>query len=69
MLRVPKSFRITMGDGTVLTCEDAVKKLLKGKRSLGGPLSRERDRKASGGTRGRGSEPPHPVTPCWSAVT
>jgi SRSO17 transposase len=32
VLRVPKTFRITMGDRTVLTCEDAVKRLLKGKR-------------------------------------
>jgi hypothetical protein len=32
VLRGPRNFRITMGDGTVLTCEDAVKKLLKGKR-------------------------------------
>jgi hypothetical protein len=32
VLRVPKTFRITMGDGTVLTCEGAVKKLLRGKR-------------------------------------
>jgi SRSO17 transposase len=32
VLRVPKNFRITMGDGTVLTCEGAVKKLLRGKR-------------------------------------
>ena len=32
VLRVPKSFRVTMGDGTILTCEEAVKKLLKGKR-------------------------------------
>jgi SRSO17 transposase len=32
VLRVPKNFRVTMGDGTVLTCEDAVRKLLKGKR-------------------------------------
>jgi SRSO17 transposase len=32
VLRVPRNFRITMGDGTVLTCEDAVKKLLKGRR-------------------------------------
>jgi len=32
VLRVPKTFRVTMGDGTVLTCEDAVKKLLRGKR-------------------------------------
>jgi SRSO17 transposase len=31
VLRVPKAFRITMGQ-TVLTCEDAVKKLLNGKR-------------------------------------
>src|ERR1035437_647805 len=32
VLRVPKTFRITMGDGSVLTCEDTVKKLLKSKR-------------------------------------
>jgi SRSO17 transposase len=32
VLRVPKTFRVTMGDGTVLTCEDAVTKLLKGTR-------------------------------------
>jgi len=32
VLRVPKSFRVTMGDGTVLACEDVVKKLLKGAR-------------------------------------
>jgi SRSO17 transposase len=32
VLRVAKSFQATMGDGTVLTCEEAVKKLLKGKR-------------------------------------
>ncbi len=32
VLRVPENFRITMGDGTVLTCEDAVRKLLRGKR-------------------------------------
>jgi SRSO17 transposase len=32
VLRVPKNFRVTMGDGTVLACEEAVKKLLKGKR-------------------------------------
>lgn len=32
VLRVAKSFRVTMGDGTVLACEDAVKKLLKDKR-------------------------------------
>src|SRR5579875_673993 len=32
VLRVAKNFRITMGDGTILTCEDAVKKLLKSAR-------------------------------------
>jgi hypothetical protein len=32
VLRVPENFRITMGDGTILTCEDAVRKLLRGKR-------------------------------------
>ena len=32
VLRVAKNFRITMGDGTVLACEGAVKKLLKGER-------------------------------------
>jgi SRSO17 transposase len=32
VLRVAKNFRITMGDGTVLACEDAVKKLLKSAR-------------------------------------
>jgi SRSO17 transposase len=32
VLRVQKAFRVTMGDRTVLTCEEAVKKLLKGKR-------------------------------------
>ena len=32
VLRVPKNFRITMGDKTILTCEDAVKKLLRGER-------------------------------------
>jgi SRSO17 transposase len=32
VLRVPKNFRITMRDGTILTCEDAVKKLLKSER-------------------------------------
>lgn len=32
VLRVAKSFRVTMRDGTILTCEDAVKKLLKSKR-------------------------------------
>jgi SRSO17 transposase len=32
VLRVPKNFRITMGDGTILTCENAARKLLKGKR-------------------------------------
>jgi SRSO17 transposase len=32
VLRVAKTFQVTMRDGTVLTCEDAVKKLLKGKR-------------------------------------
>jgi SRSO17 transposase len=29
VLRVPKNFRITLGDGTVLTCEDTVATLLK----------------------------------------
>jgi len=29
VLRVPKSFRVTMSDGTVLTCEEAVAKLVK----------------------------------------
>jgi hypothetical protein len=65
VLRVPKAFRVTMGDRTVLTCEDAVKKLLNGKRGWE-VRSAGKDRKASGGTRGRGSAPPHPVTPCWS---
>ncbi len=32
VLRVAKNFRVTMGDGTILTCEEAVKKLLKGRR-------------------------------------
>ena len=32
VLRVPKNFRVTMGDRTVLACEDAVKKLLRSKR-------------------------------------
>jgi SRSO17 transposase len=32
VLRVPKNFRITMRDGSVLACEDAVKKLLGRKR-------------------------------------
>ena len=32
MLRVPKNFRITMGDRTVLTCEEAARKLLKSPR-------------------------------------
>jgi SRSO17 transposase len=32
VLRVAKSFRITLRDGSVVTCEDAVRKLLKGKR-------------------------------------
>jgi hypothetical protein len=27
VLHGPKNFRVTMGDGTVLTCEDVVKKL------------------------------------------
>jgi SRSO17 transposase len=32
VLRVQKSFRVTLGDGTVLTCEDVVKKLLRSAR-------------------------------------
>jgi len=32
VLRVAKNFRITMRDGSILTCEDAVKRLLKSKR-------------------------------------
>ncbi len=32
VLRVPRNFRITMRDGSILTCEDAVKKLLKSER-------------------------------------
>lgn len=68
VLRVPKNFRVTMGNGVTLTCEDAVKKLLKGKRSWES-APRERDRRATAGTRGRGSAPPHPVTPCLSVVT
>jgi len=32
VLRVPRNFRIAMGDGTVLTCEEAARKLLRGKR-------------------------------------
>ena len=32
MLRVPKNFRFTMHGGTVLTCEEAVTKLLKSPR-------------------------------------
>jgi len=32
VLRVAKNFRVTMGNGTILTCEEAVKKLLKGRR-------------------------------------
>ena len=32
VLRVPKNFRLTMRDGTTLTCEDAVAKLLKHKK-------------------------------------
>ena len=31
VLRVPKNFRVTMGGGAVLTCQDAVKKLLRSK--------------------------------------
>jgi SRSO17 transposase len=42
VLRVAKNFRVSMGDGTILTCEEAVKKLLKGRRRWGGPLRGER---------------------------
>ena len=68
VLRVPKSFRVTMGDGTVLACEDVVKKLLKGAR-------RWEVRSAGKGSKGErwyawawiGTA--HLVTPCSFVVT
>ena len=69
VLRVPKSFRFTLRGGTVLTCEEAVKTLLKpprrwevrsaGKGSKGEPLVR------MGVDRNRAPA----RTPCWSAGT
>ena len=41
VLRVASSFTLTLAAGTRMTCADAVKKLLKGKQALGGPLRRQ----------------------------
>ena len=41
VLRVASSFTLTLAAGTRMTCADAVKKLLKGKQGLGGPLRRQ----------------------------
>ena len=41
VLRVALSFILTLAPGTRMTCADAVKKLLKGKQGLGGPLRRQ----------------------------
>ena len=42
VLRVASSFMLTLAPGTRMTCADAVKKLLKGKQGLGGPLRGQR---------------------------
>ena len=70
VLRVQKTFRITLPNGTALSCAQAVKTLLAQDTSGGGKSAPPaRAPKASGGTRGPGSPPPHPVTTCSSANT
>ena len=41
VLRVASNFTLTLAAGTTMTCAEAVKKLLKGKQGLGGPLRRQ----------------------------
>jgi hypothetical protein len=69
VLRVASSFMLTLAAGTRMTCANAVKKLLKGKKRREVRSAGQGDPRASAGTPGRSSPPPRPGTACSSAVT
>ena len=69
VLRVASSFTFVLAPGTKVTCVEAVKRLLKDERRLGGPVGRQGLQGRALVRLGLDRRPPRRAITCWSAAT